>query len=146
MYSSRYFSKITIKLDRRFYCLTELILRLYFLIVQVSFWLIYLFRNNENNEPKSRRKMKAIRFALERADSTLSRMIEFIFAPHCAVDGWRCYIRGKTWDKQKYQASRLRAAKDKRAAAITINQSLLELSNTPFAMGSAKNILVYRTF
>jgi len=91
--------------------------------------------------------MKAVRFALERAVSTLSRMIEFILVPHCAVNGcWRCYIRGKTWDKQKYQTSRFRAAKDKRTAAITINQSLLELSNTPFAMGSAKNILISRTF
>ena len=36
-------------------------------------------------------------------------------------------------------------AKDKRVTTITINQSLLELSNTPFAMGSSKNILVRRT-
>lgn len=143
MNNSRCFPEITTKLDRKFHCPRE-ISHLYFL---TSFGPVYSSanRNNENDEPKSRRKVEVVRFVLECDESTLSRMIEFIPAPIVPwmVGAAGIYVENPGTNKS-IKCADFRG-KDKRAAAITINQTSLELSNTSFAMGSAKNVLVYRT-
>lgn len=81
--------------------------------------------------------MEDFRFALERDGSTLSRVIEFIPVFHCAVNGWLGIPIGIAVTNKSIKQLDFGKERDKRAAAITINQSLLELSNAPFSVGSA---------